>query len=202
MQTGNDFETKCAALEQEIRQKQQELLDLKRSIAHDVADDYEFVRWDGSTARLSDLFGEKDDLIIVHNMGRRCSYCTLWADGFNGVYPHLADRASFVVVSPDPIDVEQSFAGERGWRFPMISDQAKRFSYDMGYACDKDGSTYWLPGTSTFRRMPDGTIRRVAKDFFGPGDVYCSVWSFFDLLQDGANGWGPSFSYEKSDVMG
>ena len=65
----------------------------------------------------------------------------------------------------------------------------------MGYAYDKDGVAYWLPGTSVFRRNPDGTIRRGARDFFRPGDSYCAVWPFFELLHEGANGWQPSFSY-------
>ena len=34
--------------------------------------------------RLSELFGEHDDLVIIHNMGASCRYCTLWADGFSG----------------------------------------------------------------------------------------------------------------------
>ncbi|HEY4822831.1 MAG TPA: hypothetical protein VIH83_04000 [Candidatus Bathyarchaeia archaeon] len=39
---------------------------------------------EGGKAALSTLFGKKDDLILVHNMGRSCPYCTMWADGFNG----------------------------------------------------------------------------------------------------------------------
>ena len=78
------------------------------------------------SARSSDLF-------VIHNMGRSCPNCTLWADGFNGIYPHIADRAAFVVASPDPPDVQQSFAASRGWRFPMVSHQGSSFAADMGY---------------------------------------------------------------------
>jgi predicted dithiol-disulfide oxidoreductase (DUF899 family) len=75
--------------------------------------DYEFSTPKGKR-KLSDLFGESDELILIHNMGRRCSYCTMWADGFNGVYHHLTDRASFVVTSPDPPAVQKEFAEGRG----------------------------------------------------------------------------------------
>ena len=34
----------------------------------------------------------KDDLVVIHNMGASCAYCTLWGDGFNGVYEHLANK--------------------------------------------------------------------------------------------------------------
>ncbi len=75
----------------------------------------------GGSSDLADLFGTKNDLIVIHNMGASCPNCTLWADGFNGIYPHLADRAAFVVCSPDPPDAQYRFAAGRGWRFPMIS---------------------------------------------------------------------------------
>ena len=70
---------------------------------------------------LLDLFGDKNELFVVHNMGKSCSYCTMWADGFNGIYHHLIDQASFVVASPDTPEVQENFAAERKWRFPMIS---------------------------------------------------------------------------------
>jgi predicted dithiol-disulfide oxidoreductase (DUF899 family) len=62
------------------------------------------------SVQLSDLFGEHEDLIVIHNMGVSCPYCTLWADGFNGLIRHLEDRAAFVMVSPDPPDIQKEFA--------------------------------------------------------------------------------------------
>jgi Bacterial protein of unknown function (DUF899) len=62
--------------------------------------DYEFATPSGKT-RLSTLFCGKDTLFVIHNMGTSCAYCTMWADGFNGVFEHLRDRAAFVVSSPD-----------------------------------------------------------------------------------------------------
>ena len=35
-----------------------------------------------------------DRLLMIHNMGEACRYCTLWADGFNGFLPHLEDALS------------------------------------------------------------------------------------------------------------
>jgi hypothetical protein len=49
----------------------------------------------------------------------------------------------------------------------------------MGYYTESDG--YW-PGCSVFRKNADGSIHRVAKDFFGPGDFYSSPWHLFDLI--------------------
>ncbi len=143
------------------------------------------------TTRLADLFGDKNDLFVIHNMGASCAYCTLWADGFNGVYPHLANRAAFAVCSPDLPDTQRRFAAGRGWRFPMVSHQGTSFAADMGYRAESGG---WLPGVSVFRR--DGErVLRVADTGLGPGDDFCAVWHFWDLLPEGRAGWGPRFNY-------
>lgn len=181
-------------LEKEISERRDQLNALKRSVAATVDKAYSFVRNEGDIS-LSDLFGDKDDLILVHNMGRRCPYCTMWGDGLNGLLPHLANRASFIVVSPDSPDVQKEFAESRGWRFPMVSDSTGDFTRDMGYLTEQNGQTYWLPGYSTFHREADGTIKRVAADFFGPGDNYCGAWHMFDLLDAGPGDWQPAIRY-------
>jgi predicted dithiol-disulfide oxidoreductase (DUF899 family) len=180
------------ALYQELEAGHRRLAALRRSLPPEPVADYALRRADGSPVTLHQLFGDRDDLIVVHNMGRGCAYCTLWADGFNGVAPHLADRAAFVVSSPDSPEVQRAFAESRGWRFPMVSTAGTTFTKDMGFI-EGEGD-YW-PGVSTFHREADGTVVRIAKDFFGPGDVYCGVWHLFDLLADGANDWEPQFGY-------
>jgi predicted dithiol-disulfide oxidoreductase (DUF899 family) len=131
----------------------------------------------------SQLFGDKRDLFVIHNMGRSCPACTLWAD--------IADRAAFVVSSPDSPDVQRAFAASRGWRFPMVSHQGASFAEDMGYGSESGG---WLAGVSVFKR--DGArILRTADTRFQPSDDFCSVWHLLDLLPEGADGWRPKFSY-------
>src|SRR5262249_60427720 len=70
--------------------------------------DYTFATRDGPV-RLSQLFGDKASLFVIHNMGASCPYCTLWADGFNGVLPHIENRAAFVVASPDDPQAQEKF---------------------------------------------------------------------------------------------
>jgi predicted dithiol-disulfide oxidoreductase (DUF899 family) len=136
--------------------------------------------------------GTKDDLIVIHNMGSGCKYCTMWADGLMGMLPQLQDRAAFAVVSPDPPEVQQAFAQSRGWSFRMLSGNGSTFIKDMGYE-PSDGD--YMPGLSAFHRNRDGSIVRTGRDFFGPGDDYCPPWRMFDLLQDGVNGWEPKYKY-------
>jgi predicted dithiol-disulfide oxidoreductase (DUF899 family) len=128
-------------------------------------------------------------------MGRQCPYCTLWADGFNGLVDHLEDRTSFVVVSPDSPEIQKQFAKRRGWKFRMLSGHGSSFIKDMGFESPKRG---FMPGVSVFRKDKDGRIFRVAVDQFGPGDDYCTIWHFFDLLPSGSKGWEPKFRYSKN----
>lgn len=152
--------------------------------------DYEFATSQGSV-QLSALFGDKSDLIVIHNMGASCAYCTLWADGYNGIYDHLSSRAAFVVASPDRPDVQKKFAAGRGWRFPMVSHASTTFAADMGFRAPSGG---WLPGLTAFRRER-ARILRVSDAGCGPGDDFCALWHIFDLLQDGAAGWQPRYQY-------
>ena len=142
------------------------------------------------------MFGEKSDLILIHNMGSECPNCTLGGDGLNGALRHLQDRAAFVVVSPDSVKVQQAVRAKRGWNFELYSAEGTTFMKDMGFESDEiEYNSNALPGVSTFRKNEDGTIDRIAKDFFGPGDLYSSVGHLFDLLADGAGNWGAKLEY-------
>jgi predicted dithiol-disulfide oxidoreductase (DUF899 family) len=174
---------RIAGLRRRMRQVQQRM-------EPEPVEDYTFASARGPV-RLSQLFGAKRDLIVIHNMGSGCPHCTLWADGYNGLYPHLASRAAFVVTSPDPPAVQQRFARSRGWRFPMVSHQGTTFAADMGYR-SREGR--WRPGVSAFRRTRDGIVR-LSDTGLQPGDDFCPAWHFFDLFPEGAAGWEPRFRY-------
>ena len=188
-------EKRLHEIETEIAAKLEERRSLLKESAGENVENYRMKRDDGTEVSLSELFGDKDELILVHNMGKSCSYCTLWADGFNGVAHHLADRVSFVVASPNSPEVQQEFARSRGWKFPMVSDEESDFTRDMGFLTEQDGKTYYLPGVSVFTKGEDGSISRVSYDFFGPGDSYAGIWHLFDLLPEGPGEWHPQISY-------
>lgn len=185
------IEERVENTEKEIRRLQEELVALRRECPPEAFDDYAFGAWDKSIVRLSELFGDRSELLLIHNMGKSCRFCTLWADGFNGVADHLADRAAFVVVSPDDPKVQQEFAESRDWKFEMVSTGGTTFAKDTGF--EKEGMPQ--PGVSTFRKHDDGRIERVAHARFGPGDLYCSTWHLLDLLPEGEADWEPQYTY-------
>src|SRR5215469_16844687 len=132
---------KLAGYRREIGTLRERMRVLQAEIEPEEVADYTFVGADGPV-RLSQLFGDKDTLFVIHNMGKTCPNCTMWADGFNGVLPHLENRAAFVVTSPDEPAIQAAFAGSRGWRFRMVSHQGTDFAADMGYRGDQG----WRPG--------------------------------------------------------
>lgn len=181
-----DSATRVADLRRQITELRASMRAVLAATEPEPVRDHVFSTVDGPRT-LSALFGEHRDLFVIHNMGASCPYCTLWADGFNGVYRHLSQRAAFVVSSPDPPAAQQRFAAARGWRFPMVSHHGNTFAADMGYRSQQGGC---LPGVSVFRR--DGErILRVADTGFEPRDDFCALWHFFDLLPDGAAEWKP-----------
>jgi len=162
---------------------------------NEPVENWQLQNTDGSTVKLSQLFGDKTELLVVHNMGKHCNYCSLWADGFIGHANHIQERCAFVLCSNDAPEVLASFAKERGWNYPCVSGKDSGFAKAMGYKTD-DGSV--LPGVSAFHKQPDGTIVRTGKDMFGPGDDFCPVWPFMDLIKDGPADWQPRHNGKSS----
>ncbi|TQR19367.1 DUF899 family protein [Psychrobacillus vulpis] len=170
------------ALEREIQEKKEQLTELRKSVPDKLVKNYSFETSDTRKISLIELFGDKDELIVIHNMGKSCSYCTMWADGFNGVYHHLVSKVGFVLASPDPPSTQENIAAERNWKFPMFSTTGSSFTEDMGFQNGKS----LKPGVSTFYKDENDNIYLYAQAPFGPGDDFCNTWPLFDLLPSGS----------------
>ncbi len=186
---------RIATLRTQFMQARTALQEALAEKARGDVQDYQFATLKG-VATLSSLFGKKRDLFVIHNMGRGCNSCTMWADGFNGLYQHIANRASFVVSNHETPEQQAEFAASRGWKFPMVSTQGTTFAADMGFTNDAGRP---MPGVSAFQ-MQDGQeggkIVRVSASGFNETDEFCAVWRLFDLLPEGPDGWRPQRSYE------
>ncbi len=130
--------------------------------------------------------GDRDELFVVHNMGRRCRYCSLWADGFVGLARQLESRAPFVLCANDPPEIARETAAQRGWTYTVVCNakqpDGRGFSQTLGYGEGDDSS----PGISAFRRVKRGdgsrVITRTGHAPFGPGDDYCAAWPILELI--------------------
>lgn len=164
---------------------------LRTEIPPTEVEDYTFEDSQGGEVKLSELFGDKSELLLISNMGKSCRYCTLWADNFNGIVKPLNDRAAFAVVSPDSPELQKEFAASRGWNFRLASHQNNNWAADF----DFQGEDHILPGVLSYTKNDEGKIFFHSKAFFGPGDNYCNMWDFIDLLPKGVNSWIPKYDY-------
>ena len=167
-----------AALEAEIEARYNELSELRAKEPPEPLKDYTFAGADGESVRLSELFGHHDRLILVHNMGRQCPYCTIWADGFSDSYRRIAGKTAFVVTSKETVEEQQRNIRERGWQFPMISSKNNQILEDLGFL---EGGTVY-PGLASLSRNEKGEVFYHGKQVFGSGDQFGMLWHLFDLV--------------------
>lgn len=187
--------TEISELESQIFELMTQLNKLRKSSAGETVRNYSFTTINGETSLLK-LFGEKNQLLVIHNMGQACRYCTLWADGFNGFLKHLESVMSVVLVSKDPPELQRQFANSREWRFRLASHGGGEYMSDQ---INADGAVN-MPGAVVYER--DGKkIMRKNSCLFGPGDIYCSMWSLLGLAGLSEADWTPQYNYWKQPAV-
>ena len=180
---------KIQKIEKQLYELTTRLNELRKASLGDEVPNYTFSTQDGDVSLL-ELFGENDQLLVIHNMGQGCRYCTLWADGFNGFVPHLESAMSVVLVSKDPPDVQRTFANSRGWRFRLASHGGGDYIREQTVMKGEGNE----PGAVVYERDGD-KIRRKNAAAFGPGDLYCSIWNLLGMAGLGVSDWTPQYRY-------
>lgn len=188
-------EKRVAQMERSLMKQKEKLARLRRKVPPREIPDHTLALTNGKSVKLSALFGKNRELVLIHNMGSGCPYCTLWADGFNGVLHHLESRVAFAMESPDSPASQKKFASSRRWKFRMVSSHGTSFRRQAGF---ETRSGEMVPGVSVFAKDAEGRIFQISRAKFGPGDNFCNVWDLFDLLPKGSGSWQPKYRY--SDV--
>jgi predicted dithiol-disulfide oxidoreductase (DUF899 family) len=176
-------------IEKQIYELTVKLNALRKGSSGDEVQNYAFATLDGETSLL-DMFGDKDRLLLIHNMGQGCRYCTLWADGINGFLPHLESTMSVFLVSKDSPELQRSFANSRGWRYRLASHGGGDYASEQTVMEGENN----MPGTVVYERSGDKITRKNAA-IFGPGDQFCSLWSLLGLAGLGEADWTPQYKY-------
>ena len=189
--SASDAAATISELERQIFELTERLNAMRRAAIGHPVPDYDFKTFEGET-RLSELFGDRDKLLAIHNMGQGCRYCTLWADGINGFLPHLESELAVVLLSKDPPATQRRFANARGWNFRLASHGGGDYIRDQTTAPGVDN----MPGAVLYE-LDNGTILRKNAVVFGPGDMFCPAWSLLALAGIGADDWTPQFAYWK-----
>ena len=156
--------------------------------------------------RLSELFERPGDtLVLLHFMyGKKqqtpCPMCTLWADGYDGIVPHLRQRASFAVLVAGDAGDFSAYARECGWRhLRIVSAAGSDLKGQLGFE-DEDGAQW--PGASVFRRQGDGALLHTYSVSASPQpgmyrgmDLLSPLWNFLDLTPEGRGDFMPKRQY-------
>ena len=182
---------KIRKIEDEIAAKKEQVAKLIAVEKGKIISDYTFQDKSGNDISLSDIFREKQELIIVFYMGIHCKYCTLWGDNYNGIAQPLSDRASFAVVSNESPEEQNIIKKDRAWIFDMFSRKNNSFAEDLGFVGEKGNP---LPGVASFSKK-GAKILLHHRSYFGPGDNYCNMWDFVSILPKGVNNWQPKYTY-------
>ncbi len=198
------------AAEIALRDQRERVAELRRQLPRDTAVEDVLLREvrEGAvaTVRLSELFSSPDrPLILMHFMfgGRLtdpCPMCTGWADGYDGILPHLQRRADFAIcVAGDPLRFSE-YARGRGWRHArIVSTGESSLKRVLGF--ETEGGDQ-LPGLSVFEQGADGSLRHFYSQsaFLGAAgfrgmDLLNPLWHFLDATPEGRGDFMPSKRY-------
>ena len=185
----SEAQERIADLERRVSELTATLNEERRALRGSRVPDYTFDTLEG-TVLLSGLFSGRDRLLAIHNMGQGCRYCTLWADGINGVLPHLESAMAVVLLSKDKPDVQRHFANSRGWRFRLASHGGGAYIREQTTCQGIDN----MPGAVLYE-LRDGAVWRKSAVVFGPGDIFCPTWNFLAMAGIPAEEWTPQFNY-------
>ena len=137
---------------------------------------------------LGDLFGPHSQLIVYHFMfgpdwDAGCPSCSFWADNFDGIDVHLAQRdGAFACVSRAPYEKLRGYRERMGWRFSWVSSSGSRFNFDYGVSSGENDES---PGLSVFAKEADGLICHAYSTYRRGLDVINGAYQLLDLLPKG-----------------
>jgi predicted dithiol-disulfide oxidoreductase (DUF899 family) len=142
-----------------------------------VEQPYEFQDLEGPVS-LEELFDGASQLVVQHFMfgpewEAGCPHCSFWADGFDRLVTHLAQRdVAFAAVSRAPISRLDAYRKRMGWKFRWVSSLGNRFNFHFAVsATDEEmaqGTTHYnyqdtptgslqeRPGMSVFAKNDEG----------------------------------------------
>jgi predicted dithiol-disulfide oxidoreductase (DUF899 family) len=163
---------------------------------------------------LANIFAGRSQLVVYHFMfapdwKAGCKSCSFWADGFNGIVPHLNQRdVTFVAISRAPLAELMAFKKRMGWSFDWLSSLRTDFNSDYGVSFTEEeiatgevdynyarhkayGSE--MPGISVFFRDADGTVFHTYSCYARGLDMLNTAYHYLDLAPKGRDEAGLSY---------
>ena len=132
-----DARKKLLAAEKEHTKRGDEIAKQRQELPWVRIDKQYQFETDAGKNSLADLFRGRSQLLVYHFMfgpdyTAGCPACSAIADGFNGIYVHLANHDVMRwAVSRAPLAKLQSYKQRMGWTFPWASSFGTDFNYDF-----------------------------------------------------------------------
>jgi predicted dithiol-disulfide oxidoreductase (DUF899 family) len=155
---------------------------------------------------LSDLFGKKSQLVVYHFMfgpdwDDGCPNCSFWADNFDPIIVHLAQRdVSMVAISRAAYEKLARYQKRMGWSFKWLSSRDNEFNFDFGVSFTaeqlanktadynyrrQDPGPAEREGASIFYKDPAGTLFHTYSTYARGIDLVNTAYNYLDLCPKG-----------------
>ena len=156
---------------------------------------------------LSELFGDKSQLIVYHFMfdtdwEEGCKACSLLADHYEPAVVHLAHRdTALVTVSKAPWEKLEAFRKRMGWRFLWVSSAGTDFNRDFhvsmteeeirdhkAYYNFREGTVFPVteaPGISVFAKDGEGRVYHTYSAYARGLETFIGAYDLLDLVPKG-----------------
>ena len=170
-----------------------------------VEKDYVFVGPQGKET-LGQLFAGRSQLIAYHFMfdpewKAGCKSCSFWADNFDGIDVHLAQRdVTFLAVSRAPYAKLAAYRQRMGWSFKWVSSFGTDFNFDYHVSFTpeevngkrafhnftmKDPGVSEREGVSVFYKDPQGKVFHTYSTYERGIDMLNVDYHYLDLVPKG-----------------
>jgi predicted dithiol-disulfide oxidoreductase (DUF899 family) len=205
------------AREKQFTRLRDELSAARRALPWERVEKNYLFEGEGGRESLADLFGSRSQLVVYHFMfapewEASCKSCAFWADNFNGIVDHLAQRdVSFVAISRAPLAKLQAQARRLRWTFKWVSTVGNEFNYDYNVSFSPEAlqggdasynygsmaikTSTDMPGISAFVREGGQVFHTYST--YGRGlDMLNTAYHYLDIVPKGRNEAGLPYTMQ------
>ncbi len=168
-------------------------------------------------ATLEDLFDGRSQLLVYHFMlgpdwQEGCKHCSFWADNFDGIPVHLAQRdVTFTAISRAPQPQIEAYRQRMGWHFPWVSSGGSDFNFDYQASATPEelaaGRAVYnfairpvtvseMVGVSVFYRSGPGEVYHTYSCYARGVEMLNVAYHFLDLVPKGRDEGGLRYPME------
>ena len=130
----------------------------------------------------------KDRMIVIHNMGIHCKFCTAYADGINAISKEF-QNCDIVLLSTTELPELLKFQEKRKWSFHCYRIVDNIFSQAVGLFRKDIGV---MPGIISLYLTNEKKIIVESISDFEPGDYFSPIWPIKSLFDDHWEEYSPT----------